>query len=125
MAKNLNLTEAEEKLANLIWREAPLTSPELVAFAEQEMDWKKSTTYTVLKKLCDKGVFKNDSANISVIFTHNELIAQQSRRYIEETFGGSLPKFITSFMSGKKLTQKQVAELRQLIDEHERGGKNG
>lgn len=125
MVKNINLTEAEEKLAALIWLEAPLTSPDLVALAEREMDWKKSTTYTVLKKLCDKGVFKNENANVSVVLTRNEQIARQSRRYVEDTFGGSLPKFITSFFGGRKLTPEQAAELKRLIDEHEGGGNNG
>jgi len=119
MRKKINLTEAEEKLAVIIWRDAPLTSPELVQIAGKEMSWKRTTTYTVLKKLCDKGVFKNDNANISVVLTRDELIAYQSRRYVEETFGGSLPKFITSFMGGKKLSPKQAEDLRRLIDEHE------
>ena len=125
MAKAINITEAEEKLAKIIWREAPLTSPDLVVLADKEMDWKKSKTYTVLKKLCDKGVFKNENANVSVILTRDEQIARQSRRYVEDTFGGSLPKFITSFISGKKLTQEQAAELRRLIDEHEGSVGNG
>ena len=125
MAKDITLTAAEEKLATLIWQNAPLSSPDLVALAEREMDWKKSTTYTVLKKLCDKGVFKNENANVSVILTHEEQTARQSRRYIEETFGGSLPRFITSFFSGKKLTPEQAAELKRLIEEHEGSGNNG
>ena len=125
MNKNVNLTEAEEKLASLIWREAPLTSPDLVALANKEMNWKKSTTYTVLKKLCDKGVFRNENANVSVVLTHDEQIARQSRRYVEDTFGGSLPRFIASFIGGKKLTPKQAAELRQLIDEYEGSDSDG
>ena len=125
MTKNITLTDAEEKLADLIWRNAPLTSPDLVALAEKEMDWKKSTTYTVLKKLCDKGVFKNENANVSVVLTRDEQIARQSRRYVEDTFGGSLPKFIASFFGGKKLTPEQAAELKRLIEEHEEGGNNG
>jgi predicted transcriptional regulator len=125
MSKNIILTEAEEKLAELIWREAPLSSPDLVALADKEMAWKKSTTYTVLKKLCDKGVFKNEKANVSVVLTRDELIAHQSRRYVEDTFGGSLPKFITSFFGGKKLTPEQAGELKRLIEEHEGGGGNG
>lgn len=125
MTKNITLTDAEEKLAALIWRDAPLTSPDLVALAEREMDWKKSTTYTVLKKLCDKGVFKNENAKVSVVLTRDEQIARQSRRYVEDTFGGSLPKFITSFFGGKKLTPEQAAELKRLIEEHEGGGSNG
>ncbi len=121
MIKNITLTDAEEKLAALIWRDAPLTSPDLVALAEREMNWKKSTTYTVLKKLCDKGVFKNENANVSVLLTRDEQIARQSRRYVEDTFGGSLPKFIASFFGGRKLTPEQAAELRRLIEEHEAG----
>lgn len=125
MTKNITLTDAEEKLAALVWRDAPLTSPELVALAEREMGWKKSTTYTVLKKLCDKGVFKNENANVSVVLTRDEQIARQSRRYVEDTFGGSLPKFITSFFGGRKLTPEQAAELKCLIEEYEGGGNNG
>ncbi|MCL2322718.1 MAG: BlaI/MecI/CopY family transcriptional regulator [Oscillospiraceae bacterium] len=125
MAKYINLTEAEEKLAALIWQNATLTSPELVALAKSEMNWKKSTTYTVLKKLCDKGVFKNENAIVSVVLTHDEQISRQSRSYIEATFGGSLPKFIASFFNGRKLTPKQAAELRQLIDEYEESDTNG
>ena len=125
MAKTIMLTAAEEKLAVLIWRNAPLTSPDLVALAEREMDWKKSTTYTVLKKLCDKGVFKNENANVSVVLTHDEQIARQSRRYVEDTFGGSLPKFIASFIGGGKLTPEQAAEIKRLIEKHEAGGNNG
>lgn len=125
MSRNINLTAAEEKLSELIWQEAPITSPELIALADREMGWKKSTTYTVLKKLCNKGVFKNENANVSVVLTHNELIARQSQCFVEDTFGGSLPKFITSFISGKKLTTEQVTELRRLIEQHEGGDNNG
>jgi len=125
MAKNINLTEAENKLAELIWQDAPMTSPELVALAAREMDWKKSTTYTVLKKLCDKGVVKNENMNVSVVLTRDEQIARQSRRFVEDTFGGSLPKFITSFFGGKKLTPEQAMELRRLIDAYEGGDNNG
>lgn len=118
MTRSINLTTAEEKLAERIWREVSLTSPELVSIAYKEMGWKKSTTYTVLKKLCDKGVFKNNNANISILLTKDELIAHQSRRFIEDTFGGSLPGFIASFFSGRKLTPEQAAELQRLIEEH-------
>ena len=125
MAKSISLTAAEEKLAVLIWREAPLTSPELVDIADKEMNWKKSTTYTVLKKLCDKGVFKNENANVSVVLTQDELISHQSRYFVEDAFGGSLPKFITSFFGGKKLSLEQAAELRRLIEEHLPSGRQG
>ncbi|MCL2337384.1 MAG: BlaI/MecI/CopY family transcriptional regulator, partial [Firmicutes bacterium] len=103
----------------------PLTSPDLVALAEREMDWKKSTTYTVLKKLCDKGVFKNENAHVTIVLTRDEQTARQSRRFVEDTFGGSLPKFIASFIGGGKLTPEQAAELKRLIEEQDGGGANG
>lgn len=120
MKEKINLTSAEEKLARIIWREAPMTSPDLVILAEKELDWKKSTTYTVLKKICDKGLFKNDNANLSVLITFDELITLQSRCFVEETFGGSLPSFISAFFGGKKLTKERADELLRLIEEHER-----
>lgn len=119
MAKHIPLTGAEEKLAALIWRDAPLPSPELVALAQKELGWKKSTTYTVLKKLCNKGVFKNENAHVSVVLTRDEQLARQSRHYVEDMFGGSLPKFIASFAGGKKLSAEQIAELKLLIAHYE------
>jgi len=121
MVRNVYLTEAEGKLADLIWREAPMTSPELVVLAEEELGWKKSTTYTVLKKLCDKGVFKNEGANVSIVLTREEQMARQSHRYVEDAFGGSLPRFIASFISGGNLSTEEVTELRRLIDAHDGG----
>ena len=118
----ISLTEAESRLAALIWSAAPVGSPELVTLAEQALDWKKSTTYTVLKKLCDKGVFRNEAATVTVRLTQEELLARQSRGYVERSFGGSLPQFITAFFGGKRLTPEQAAELRQLIDDYEGDG---
>ena len=119
MTGGKTLTKAEEKLAALIWGVAPVTSPELVAYAEEELGWKKSTTYTVLKKLCDKGLFRNENAQVSVLLTREEWTAEQSRFYVEQSFGGSLPRFIASFIGGEKLTAEQSEELKRLIEEHE------
>jgi len=123
--KHIELTQSEERLATIIWREAPLSSPLLARLALQELDWKKSTTYTVLKKLCEKGVFRNEYAKISIVVTRNELISMQSRRYVEGTFDGSLPKFIASFFDGKKLTSEQADELINLIKDHKGGDGSG
>ena len=119
------LTAAEEKLAVLIWRVAPITSPDLILLAQQEMKWKKSTTYTILKKLCEKGVVNNENAFVSVLLTQDELTTELSRHYVEDTFGGSLPQFITAFIGGKKLTTTQAAELKRLIEENEDSGDHG
>ena len=121
MSKDISLTEAESKLANLIWRDVSLTSPDLVTLAEQELSWKKSTTYTILKKLCDKGVVKNENAKVSVILTREQQMSRQSHSYIQNTFGGSLPRFIASFIGGRNLSPEEVLQLRQLIDTYDGG----
>jgi predicted transcriptional regulator len=108
----------EVKFADIIWEHAPIASPELVKLCETELNWKKSTTYTVLKKLCDRGIFHNENALVTALLTKEAFFAGHSRRYVEDTFGGSLPRFITAFIGGKKLTDKQAEELKRVIDEH-------
>lgn len=115
-SRNNYLTEGEERLASIIWREAPLSSPHLVALANKELNWQKSTTYTVLKKMCDKGVFKNEKAKVTVLLSREQQAARQSRSFVEDEFGGSLPKFISAFIGGGKLSQEQAAEIQKLID---------
>ena len=115
--KEYRLTESEEKFAELIWQNEPIGSGDLVKLCEKEMNWKKSTTYTVLKKLCEKGIFQNENAIVSSLITRAEYYAKQSIRFVEDTFGGSLPKFLTAFISGIKLSKQQSEELKRLIDE--------
>ena len=117
--KEYKLTETEEKFAELIWQNVPIGSGDLVKLCEKEMNWKKSTTYTVLKKLCEKGIFQNENAVVSSLISKNEYYAKQSIRFVEDTFGGSLPKFLTAFIGGRKLSKHQAEELKKLIDEHE------
>lgn len=112
------LTECEERFAELIWKNEPIASGELVKLCEKEMNWKKSTTYTVLKKLCDNGVFQNESTVVSAIITKDEYYAKQSVRFVEDIFGGSLPKFLTAFIGANKLNKQQAEELKKLIDDH-------
>ena len=119
--KEYKLTESEEKFAELIWQNEPIGSGDLVKLCEKEMNWKKSTTYTVLKKLCEKGIFQNENAVVSSLITKDEYYAKQSIRFIEDTFGGSLPKFLTAFIGSKKLSKHQADELKKLIDEHKEG----
>ncbi|WP_129724071.1 BlaI/MecI/CopY family transcriptional regulator [Xylanivirga thermophila] len=116
--KSYKLTESEEKFAELIWHDEPIGSGDLVKICEKEMHWKKSTTYTVLKKLCEKGIFQNENAVVSSLITKDEYYAKQSVRFVEDTFGGSLPKFLAAFIGAKKLSKHQAEELKKLIDEH-------
>lgn len=112
------LTDSEEQFAEIIWQNEPIGSGELVKLCEKRMAWKKSTTYTVLKKLCDKGIFQNENAVVSSLMTKDEYDAKQSIRFVEDTFGGSLPKFLTAFIGSKRLSKRQADELKKLIDEH-------
>lgn len=112
------LAQGEAKFADLIWRHEPIGSGKLVKLCEKELQWKKSTTYTVLKKLCHKGIFKNENAVVSSLIKKDEFYAGQSKRFVEDIFGGSLPKFLTAFIGGRKLSDQQAEELKKLIDEH-------
>jgi len=113
------LTNAETRLAELLWNSAPIASMEMIKLAQSEFGWKKSTTFTNLKFLIDKGLAKNENSCVNMLYTKDEFIAEQSRRYVDDTFSGSLPMFIASFTKGRKLTAEQIEELKRLIDEHE------
>jgi len=123
--EDFTLGEQETRFANLIWDNTPINSTDLVKLAAEVMMWKKSTTYTMLRRLCERGIFKNENAVVSVVLTREEFYGGQSRKYVEDTFDGSLPRFIASFVGGKGLSDKQADELVQLISEHKRGAKNG
>lgn len=114
--KEYRLAEGEAKFAELIWQKEPITSPELVKVCEKEFNWKKSTTYTVLKKLCDRGIFQNEKAVVTSLISKEEFYGYRSRKFVEDSFGGSIPKFLTAFMGGKKLTVEQAEEIKELID---------
>jgi len=118
MGVNFKLTKAEERLAELLWDNEPIASMDMIKLAEREIGWKKSTTFFNLNTLIKKGVAQNLNSCVTMLYTREQLISLQSRHYVEETFGGSLPKFITSFFGGKKLSQEQAVELRRLIDEN-------
>lgn len=111
------LGEMETRFADMIWNCAPVTSGELVKLAEKELGWKKSTTYTMLKRLCDRGIFTNQSGTVSVCITKQEFEALQTERFVDKTFGGSLPKFLAAFSTRKKLSEAEIAELQQLISQ--------
>ena len=105
----------ESRFADMIWAREPVSSTELVKLAAQELGWKKSTTYTVLKKLCERGLFRNEGGTVSVQLTREEFHAMQSERFLDETFSGSLPAFIAAFSTRKKLSEEELRELEELI----------
>ena len=108
----------ESKFADIIWNSEPISSGDLVKRAAQELDWKKSTTYTVLKKLCERGIFQNVNGMVTAKITREAFYAEQSEAFVNETFGGSLPAFLAAFTSRNKLSEKETLELVQLIMEN-------
>lgn len=112
------LGAVESQFADIIWKNAPLSSRDLVKLCQQQLEWKKSTTYTVLKKLCDRGIFQNEDGIVTPLVSRQEFHARQSQRFVEETFHGSLPAFISAFASGKKLSPQDVSDIRRMLDEY-------
>ena len=111
------LGDVQKQFAEIIWAKEPIGSGELVKICDKELGWKKSTTYTVLKKLCEKGIFQNAGGVVSSVISKAEFYAATSEQFVEETFGGSLPAFLAAFTSGKKLTKQEVDEIQKMIDE--------
>ncbi|MBR6806748.1 MAG: BlaI/MecI/CopY family transcriptional regulator [Clostridia bacterium] len=107
----------ESRFADIIWSGEPISSTELVKIAESELRWKKSTTYTVLKRLCDKGIFKNEGGRVTSVISKEEFFARQSEKFVDEAFEGSLPAFLAAFTTRKALSEKDIAELRRMVDE--------
>ena len=117
---DLRLGEVESRFAEIIWRNEPLSSTELVRRAAEELGWKKSTTYTVLKRLSQRGIFQNRGGMVSSLISREELTAAQSEQFVEETFQGSLPAFLAAFTTRKKLSENELEQLQSWIDQMRR-----
>jgi len=114
---DLKLGAVEARFADIIWEHEPLSSTELVRLAAEVLDWKKSTTYTVLKRLCERGLFQNQDGTVTSLVSRKEFFSMQSERFVEETFAGSLPAFLTAFTARKKLSDDEILQLQKLIDQ--------
>ena len=110
----------ETKFADIIWENEPVSSSELVKLSEARLGWKKSTTYTVLRRLCDKGLFKNENGTVRSLVSGEVFHSQQCRQFVEDSFDGSLPAFIAAFMNAKKLSKKEADEIKDMIDNFRR-----
>lgn len=113
------LGEMEEKFAELIWEKAPIRTGELTKLCQQVFDWKRTTTYTMLKRLCERGLFANEDGLVVVCMKKEDFQAARGEQFIEENFGGSLPMFLASFARRKKLGEKEIQMLKELIDNYE------
>lgn len=120
--ETLKLFEAEYKFMEIIWEASPINSTELVKKANEILGWKKSTTYTVIRKLCNRGIIKNEDAIVQYIVPKEEVQMRESQEVVNRFFNGSLKLFMAGFLSKEKLTQKEALELKKLIDERTQKG---
>lgn len=114
------LGAVESRFADLIWANAPMTTAALTALAREELDWKRTTTYTVLKRLCERGLFDLNNGTVTAKVSRAEFYQRQSREYVESAFDGSLPAFVAAFAGGRKLMPEEIEALQRLIDESRR-----
>ena len=112
------LGAVEARFADLIWQNAPIRSGELVKLCEMELSWKKPTTYTVLRRLCQRGIFQNEDGIVTARITREEFYSMQSERFVEETFSGSLPSFLAAFTRRRSLSAAEIKEIRKMIDSY-------
>ncbi len=116
----MKLGAVESRFAEIVWREAPLSTGQLVKLCAEELNWKRTTTYTVLKKFCQRGIFASEDGMVTVLISRQEHYNRESEAFVEEVFQGSLPAFLVAFTRRKKLTDGEIEQLQQLIDEHRR-----
>lgn len=116
MAEGLKLFDAEYRFALIVWENEPIRSRELARLCEEKLGWKRTTTYTVLRKLCERGILRNDSAVVTAAVKKGDVQGYESAAVVDRTFGGSLPSFITAFLKTKKLTAEEIAEIQAMID---------
>ena len=113
----IQLGVIEARFADMIWEREPVRSSELVKLAAEVFQWKRTTTHTVLKRLCDKGLFENNKGTVTCLITREQFYSLQSRKFVEDSFAGSLPAFVAAFTKEKALTPEEAAEIRRIIDE--------
>lgn len=112
----IKLGVVEARFADIIWKNEPLSSRELVERANEELDWSKSTTYTILKRLCERGIFQNINGTVTSIISKDDFFAVKSEQFVDETFAGSLPAFLAAFTQRKKLSKNEIDEIQAMID---------
>ena len=117
----IRLGAVEQRFAELIWEHAPIGSGELVKLCQQELSWKKPTTYTVLRKLCQRGLFQNNDGCVTACISKEEYMSLQSEKFVEDTFDGSLPAFFAAFTARKPLSEKEIAQIQAMINAYKEG----
>ena len=111
--------ESEYKFACIVWQKEPVSVKELIQLCNEELEWKRTTTYTVLKRLCERGILKNEDGIVTSIYSKEQIQYSESKQFLEKTFEGSLPSFMAAFLKNKKISEKEINELRQMLDKFE------
>lgn len=111
------LFDAEYRLMDILWEMEPINSTQLCKVCLERLGWKKPTTYTMLRKLSERGLLQNQNATVTALVGREQVRQRESQAVVEHTFGGSLPVFLTAFLGGKKLTQAEAEELKKIIEE--------
>lgn len=117
--KEMQMGEIETRFAEMIWQNEPIATNALIRMCDQELGWKRTTTYTVLKRLCGKGIFQMQNSTVTSLISRKEFYARQSEKFVRETFGGSLPSFLSAFAERQKLTPEEIDAIRRFIDSFE------
>ncbi len=117
---DLTMGAVESRFAQLIWDNEPITAAQLAKLADAELKWKKTTAYTALKRLCDKGIFRNENGTVTSLLSREEYRATQSRRFLDETCGGSIPAFLAAFTKKGSISPRDLEEIRKMLDDYER-----
>ena len=121
---DIELGAVQERFADIVWAHEPVSSGELVKLCEQELKWKKPTTYTVLRKLCEKGLLQNEGGVVTARISREDFYSKKSEQIIADSYKGSLPAFIAAFISRKELTEQEADEIREMIDAFRKGEKS-
>jgi len=116
----IRMGPAETQFAEIVWANGPIASGALSKLAEVQLNWKKTTSFTVLKRLCERGILQNQGGMVTALISREEFFARHSEQYVQETFGGSLPAFLAAFSSRKTLTDGEIEEMKRLIEKMRR-----
>ena len=119
---DIRMGPAETKFAEIIWRNEPITSGALSRKAEEALSWKKTTSFTVLKRLCERGIFQNQNGTVTSLISREEFFARHSEQYVQDNFGGSLPAFVAAFTRHQNLSDSDLDEVQKMLDRIRRGG---
>lgn len=119
--RDMEIGEVQERFANLVWDHEPIPSGQLVKLCEQELNWKKPTTYTVLRKLCEKGLFRNEDGLVSAVLTREQFASRRSEQFVDNAFHGSLPAFVAAFTAQKPLSAQEAEEIQEMISKFRKG----